>query len=197
MDKQTINKLAAEFTPEKMAAKAQEAEALMKKTGKPFHEVANITPQIENELYVLAKNYYDQGKYEEAVTLFSILCLIHPGQFNFTYGLASSYHQAHDYISAATGFSQAIVQNPSNLMPYYFIGDCYLHLQNYKDASIFFGTAADLVEFLPSPENKIIGERCRLLEKGAKKELSKKNLLKAEKEKQKLKTKATKQIKKK
>lgn len=170
MEKNSLNQVLDgldEATLEATAAKIVEE---MEK-GKSLHEAAGITVSMQEEIYVIAHDYYEQGRYNESLALFQMLARINPNSFRFIYGLASSYHQIKDYINASLGFYTALSLEPSNPMPAFYLADCFLNLESPEDASKFLDMTIAICKMDRSGDYKKLEERCKLIKTSLKQKI--------------------------
>lgn len=149
---------------DQIAKKAEEIQYKMKKEGTSLREACSVTPEIENDLYVLGKHFYDQGKNKEAGCIFQSLTLFSPNNFDYVYGLASAYHQTGDFVNAAVGFYRSFLLNPKNPLTMYYLSDCFIQLEDPVDALSFLDTTIAMVDSLHEERYQPIKERCILLQ---------------------------------
>ncbi|MBS0623831.1 MAG: tetratricopeptide repeat protein [Verrucomicrobia bacterium] len=166
----TLDIVAKAFQPANLAKKANELVEKIQKEKKTFKEASGISDRMENEFYVLAKHYYDQGRYGEAVALFSALSRINPTQYAYLYGLGSCYHQLKDYLNASLGFYGAFSINPEEPMTTYYLADCFVHLGSKDDAVRFLDLTISIAEAVNAQQYASLTERCRLIKDKLKKE---------------------------
>lgn len=140
----------------------------MEKEGKTLKEAIGINDAMENEVYVLAKHYYELCKYQEAITLFTALCKIDPNNFNYAYGLASAYHQSGDFINASLGYYTSFLIEPTNPLSTYYLADCFMNLQSEEDARNFLDTTICIVEANKDATQYPLAERCKLIKSSLK-----------------------------
>ncbi len=147
-----------------IAKKAGEIESQIKKEGKTIREAFAISPEVENDMYVLAKYFYDQGKNQEAGSIFQSLLLFAPNNFDYAYGLASAYHQSGDFINASMGFYRSFLLNPKNPFSTYYLSDCFIQLEDPQDALNFLDTTLAIVDAVKQEEYQPLKERCLLMQ---------------------------------
>ncbi len=162
MEKNAFNQVLDTLTEENIEATAAKILEEMDK-GKSLHEAAGITVSMQEEIYVIAHDYYEQGRYNESLALFQMLARINPNSFRFIYGLAASYHQIKDFINASLGFFTALSLEPFNPMPAFYLADCFLNLESPEDASRFLDITIAICEEDRSGEYKKLMERCKLI----------------------------------
>lgn len=168
------DKIIKELDPTRLGKRASALADKMEKEGKSLKEAAGITDGMENEIYVLGKNYYDRGLYGEAVTIFEALCRINPTRYPYVFGLASAYHQAKDFINASLGFYTAFTLEPTNPLNTYYLADCMINLDAYEDATNFLELTIGIAEATGEEHYKPLAERCRLIKSSLKQKDTKK-----------------------
>lgn len=162
------NELMNALTKGDLIEKANALQEKMDKEGLSLKEASGITDDIENELYVLGKYYYDQGSYKHAKTIFLVLNNIRPNKYSYVFALASAYHQLKDYINASLGFYTALTLEPTDPMNAYYLADCFICLEAYKDADRFLDIVISIYETSKKEEYKHLAERCRLIKSSIK-----------------------------
>ncbi|MCH9608546.1 MAG: hypothetical protein S4CHLAM45_11240 [Chlamydiales bacterium] len=173
MDKAKLNTILENLSEESLDSTANELLAEMNQ-GKSLQEAAHITPEFQEEIYVIAHDYYNQGKYNEGIALFQMLTYINPESFRFMYGLASSYHQSKDYLHAILGFHTALSLEPLNPLPAYYMSDCFTHLNANEDAIRYLDLSIAICdEEKKNKEFLKIKERCKLLKASLMKQMKK------------------------
>lgn len=164
MEKRLLNKVLDNLNEDNMEATANKILAELEK-GKSLQEATGITPSMQEEMYIIAHDYYEQGKYTEALALFQMLARLNPNSFRFIYGLASCYHQMKDFINASLGFYTALGLEPLNPMPAFYLGDCFLNLESPADAERFFDMTIAICEEDRKKQFETLKERCKLIKK--------------------------------
>jgi type III secretion system low calcium response chaperone LcrH/SycD len=138
--------------------------------GMTLKDATGISDDALEEIYSLAYNYYNQGKYEEALALFNFLASASPSVYKYVLGLASTYHQMNSFGDAIVGFYIAMHLNPEDPTPAYYITDSFLKLNRPEDAVEY----ADLTikACKDRPEYSELKERCKLIKKNIKNKIS-------------------------
>lgn len=102
--------------------------------GMTLQDATGISDKALEEVYCLAYNFYNQGKYQESIMLFQFLAGASPKAYKYILGLAASYHQIHAYEDAFACFYIALYLDPANPMPAYYATDCCLKQHLYGEA---------------------------------------------------------------
>ena len=138
--------------------------------GIPLYQAAGITPSMQEEIYTIARDYYEQGKYVESLALFQMLSRINPNAFRFIYGAAASFHQIKDYINASLGFFTALSLEPLNPMPAFYLADCFINLEAFEDAIRYLDITIVICEDDKKHQFEQLKERCKLIKATLEKE---------------------------
>jgi len=129
--------------------------------GMTLQDATGVSDEALEEVYCLAYNFYNQGKYRESISLFEFLTGACPKQYKYVLGLAASYHQIQAYNEAFAGFYIALHLEPDNPIPAYFSMDCLLK-QNLKEEALEFAeVTSEICE--QRPEYLELKQRCDLI----------------------------------
>ena len=78
-------------TPEqKVTLSTEEVKDLIVNQGKTFKEIYNLNDTHIEEIYSIAENYYQNGRYVEAKQIFSALATIDSNNYKVALGYASN-----------------------------------------------------------------------------------------------------------
>lgn len=134
--------------------------------GMTLKEATGVSDETLEEVYSLAYTYYNQGRYEESVSLFEFLTGASPTEFKYVLGLAASYHQLKFYQEACVGFFFALQLEPENPIPAWYITDCFLKQEMKEEAGEFAQVTIEICA--ERPEHSELRERCELISKSLK-----------------------------
>lgn len=141
------------------------AQEVLKKMGEnpgmTLKDATGISDEALEQVYSLAYNYYNQGKYIESISLFEILTGACPKTYKYVLGLAASYHQIQAYNDAFLGFYIALNLEPENPIPAYYATDCFLK-QNLREEAQEFAEMTSCI-CADRPEYAHLKERCQLI----------------------------------
>ncbi|MGM0439567.1 MAG: SycD/LcrH family type III secretion system chaperone [Chlamydiota bacterium] len=104
--------------------------------GQDTKDVMGITENFLEGFYAMACSYYNNGKYEKALTAFTILQAIEVGSFRSRFGIASSLHQLERYDEAPEYYFAAGLADPNNPLPFLHVCDCYLKKDDIPSAAL-------------------------------------------------------------
>jgi type III secretion system low calcium response chaperone LcrH/SycD len=129
--------------------------------GMTLKDATGVSDKALEEVYCLAYNFYNQGKYRESISLFEFLAGACPKTYKYILGLASSYHQIQAYNEAFVGFYIALHLEPNNPIPAYYSMDCLLKQNLAEEALEFAEAASQICE--NRPEYAELKQRCELI----------------------------------
>lgn len=135
----------------------------MQDEGKTLASILNLSEEFLEEIYHLGYVYYNQGKHQEAISLFYILVGAVPQNAKYAFALAAAYHQFKDYPHAVLGFTVTYTLDPKNPLPVYFAADCLIKMNNLNEALQLLDTTIAICEDIQ--EYATLKERCTLLKK--------------------------------
>lgn len=165
MSKQLCDAILAKINYDNKELAEQLASEVLKKMeeheGMTIKDAIGISDKALEEVYSLAYNFYNHGKYREAISLFELLTGASPKTYKYVLGLAASYHQIQAYEEAFAGFYIALHLDPANPIPVYYAADCCLKQNLYEEALEFAEMVVEICE--KRPEYKGLKERCELI----------------------------------
>lgn len=100
----------------------------IKRQMKPF------TPKQMEILYAAAYSYYEEGRYSQAVALFTQLILHNPLDARFWQGLASSHQMEGSYSAAARSWATVCLLEPNNPLSHFHAAECFISLGEKEEA---------------------------------------------------------------
>lgn len=93
-------------------------------------ETLNLNPETAQSIYEQAYQLYSAGQYAKAKSLFSVLLVFNPTEFQFLYGYATCCFMQKEYETGADCFVHCGELDSSNPLPYFYAADCYIQLQD-------------------------------------------------------------------
>ena len=98
--------------------------------GATLADLRGLTNDEMEAVYLIAYNFYQQGKIEEAEKVFHFLCLYGHLDKRFWMGLAACRQQLKQYQQAIAAYSYLAVIDTENPYPPMHAADCYLALND-------------------------------------------------------------------
>jgi len=117
--------------------------------GKSFAEATGVTKQNLETFFSIAYNYYNSGKYKEALLIFNVLTVLDFKQPRYHFGLAATHHMLKNYEDALVQYVQTLSFEPLNPIPWFHMADCYLHLKKFEEAANALQNVIEAAKFNP------------------------------------------------
>ncbi len=73
---------------------------------------------------------YNAGKFEEAISYFSVLMSADPGNVKYIFACAASHHMLQNYKKAIELYTFAGVVDPESPLPFYYASDCFIKMHD-------------------------------------------------------------------
>ncbi|GAA0337879.1 SycD/LcrH family type III secretion system chaperone [Morganella psychrotolerans] len=113
----------------------------------------NISEAELEKIYAVAYDFYESGKYQDAESLFQVLCILNHYDSRFFLALgACRQHQEH-YHQALETYSYASLMSPSDPRFPFHAGECLLHMKEFSTAKQAFAGAQLLAKTQPGYES--------------------------------------------
>lgn len=93
-------------------------------------ETLNLNPETAQSIYEQAYQLYSAGQYAKAKSLFTVLLVFNPTEFQFLYSYATCCFMLKEYEIAAECFVHCGDLDSANPLPYFYASDCYIQLQD-------------------------------------------------------------------
>jgi type III secretion system low calcium response chaperone LcrH/SycD len=93
-----------------------------------------FTPKQMEILYSVAYGYYEQGRYAQAIALFTQLILHHPFDPRFWKGLASNHQMEGSYSAAAKVWATVCLLEPNNPLSHFHAAECFISMGEKEEA---------------------------------------------------------------
>lgn len=99
----------------------------------------------QNE-FVIAENYFREGAYEKATTIFKKLYDRSPFNTSYLQRLLSCYQETNQFVTAEELLKTKIQSNPSQVFLYVYLGYNYELQQQKETATIYYGKALSAID---------------------------------------------------
>ena len=86
------------------------------------------------EKFILAKDFYNKGFYNQAKELFIELTTKDPLKEEFWFSLAATYQMQKEYLLASSSYLRALILKPHDAKIYFHIAECMLSLDEKQNA---------------------------------------------------------------
>lgn len=115
---------------------------------KGVNPLATLSKDEAEALYTLGHNYYQQGNYQEAVTLFEWLCRHSTIEGRYLKALGAACQMIERYKTAINAYGLAAVLDIEDPEPSIFACECLLHLSEFDRAKQAYEAAEMQMEKL-------------------------------------------------
>jgi len=106
------------------------------KNGHMPKDVLNLSDQQVEGLYAQAYNFYQTGRYQDAIQIFRLLIMLNASETKYILGLAACLHMMKDYKNAIDTYTMCSVLDPETPIPYYHMSDCFLCMKDPYSAIV-------------------------------------------------------------
>ena len=116
----------------------------------PLKEILGCSPEVIDAVYNQGYQYFQGGKYQEALSVFSFLEYVDDqNPFRCSFTIAACHHYMKNYFDAAAGYLLCSLIDSENPIPHFHLYDCLMKL-NYPLAALnTLYTAITLAEHQP------------------------------------------------
>jgi len=73
---------------------------------------------------------YNSGKFQEALSHFSLLSIADPDNAKYTFGRAACHHMLHEFHKAIELYTMTAIIEPGSPLPFYYSSDCFLKMHD-------------------------------------------------------------------
>nr|NGY95994.1 hypothetical protein [Neochlamydia sp. AcF84] len=147
------------------------------KNGHMPKDLLNLSDQQVEGLYAQGYNFYQTGRYKDAVQVFRLLIMLNANEAKYILGLASCFHMMKEYKNAVDTYTICCVLDPENPIPYYHMSDCFVAMKDPYSTIIALEMA--IKKAGNKPEFQMLKDRALLTIKHLQEEI--KDTIKAEK----------------
>ena len=123
--------------PPKAAPLIEEAIAKIKVDKMAPKEVLAFPPPIMEMMYQQGYNFFQGGKYKDALAIFDVLRMLDLGDSRYTFAIAGCYHYSKEYLDAAANYMIYKVLNPLDPISSFHLYDCFMKA-NYPLSALFY-----------------------------------------------------------
>lgn len=137
----------------------------------PLHEFTKVTRQHLEAIYLNAYNLYQNQRFERAIHLFRMLCMLNHWELKYYLGLAGSYQGMKCYEQAVEIYSLMYFLDSNNPEIPYHAGVCHFFLNHYTEAASAMRMVIGMTQ--DKPEHVDMYKRASVLEERIEKKLQK------------------------
>ena len=99
-------------------------------------DAMKLSPEVIEIIYQHGYKLFQNGKYKEALNIFTTLRQLDITDLRFSFAIAACYHYSKDYLNAAANYSIYKYMDPLNPIPCFHLYDCYMKA-NYPVSALF------------------------------------------------------------
>lgn len=101
---------------------------------KTLSDLKGITKEELEATYAAAYNFYNYGKFDQAESLFTVLCQLDQYEHKFWMGLGASRQMQKKFEEATLAYGMAAVMDENNPNPAMHAADCFIAMKNFSQA---------------------------------------------------------------
>lgn len=106
------------------------------KNGHMPKDVMNLNDKQVEGLYAQAYNFYQTGRYKDAIQIFRLLVMLNANEVKYVLGLGACLHMMKEYKNAVESYTLCCVLDPENPIPYYHMSDCFIEMKDPYSAIV-------------------------------------------------------------
>ena len=109
-----------------------------------LQQVKGLSDEQMEAIYAMAYQYYQFGKYDQAIEMFNLLGMFNPFESKYWMGLAACLQQSKQFDKAQQVYAvAAMTSEPKDPVPHLHAGECCLGAGEIEDAVRAFRMAVD------------------------------------------------------
>lgn len=117
-----------------------------------IRDILGLDDKQMNGLYAMGYNFYQAGKYDDALKIFRALCLFDQLEPKHWIGMGATLQMMKKYEEAANAYGFAAIMDCHDPRPSFHAAECYIALNDKEKAEAALNSVVVLCE--PTPENK-------------------------------------------
>lgn len=130
------------------------------KNGHMPRDIFNLNDRQVETLYAQAYNFYQMGRYFDAIQIFRLLIILNVGEVKYVLGLASCMHMMKEFKNAADIYTFCTILDPENPIPFYHMSDCFLEMKDPHSAYVSLEMAIKKAGI--KPEFQVLKDRAAI-----------------------------------
>lgn len=132
-------------------------------------DIFDITDRQMEGLYTQAYNFYQSGRYQDAMQIFRMLTTLNANESKYILGLAACMHMMKDFKSAIDNYTVCCLLDPESPVPFYHMADCFLETKDELSALMALDMA--IKKAGNKPEFQILKDRASMAHKNLQNEI--------------------------
>lgn len=106
------------------------------KNGHMPKDILNLSDRQVEGLYAQGYNFYQTGRYKDALQIFRLLIMLNANESKYVLGLAACLHLMKEYKNAIDSYTLCSILDPESPIPYYHMSDCFLAAKDKYSAIV-------------------------------------------------------------
>lgn len=119
-----------------------------------------ITPEVMEAIYQQGYLLFQNGKYDDALTIFNVLRTLDINSSRYTFAIAACYHYKKEYLNAAANYLIYKEMKPLDPIPSYHLFDCFSKANIPLSALFYIQNALALAD--KDPKYAALKEKIKL-----------------------------------
>lgn len=100
-------------------------------------DALGMTPEVMEVIYQQGYNFFQNGKYQDALVIFNVLRYLDITDSRYTFAIAACYHYMKEYMDAAANYMIYHQMDPFNPETSFHLYDCFKKA-NYPSSALFY-----------------------------------------------------------
>lgn len=142
------------------------------KNGHMPKDIFNLSDRQVEGLYAQAYNFYQTGRFKDALQIFRLLIMLNAYESKYTLGLGACLHMLKEYKDAVDCYTLCTVLDPQSPIPFYHMSDCFLAMKDPYSAIVALDMAIKRAD--GKPEFQMLKDRATMTMQSLQKEIKEK-----------------------
>lgn len=121
---------------------------------KSLASVRGISSQTMNACYAAAYNFYNHGRFVDALNIFTRLCMFDNMNAKYWLGLGMTRQMLKDFSGAAEAYGLAATLDQTNPKAPFHAADCLIALKDYNMAKMALEAVISIIEKSKQPKKE-------------------------------------------
>lgn len=132
-------------------------------------DVFNIDDQQMEGLYAQAYNFYQTGRFKDAIQIFRLLVSLNSTEAKYVLGLGACLHMMKEYKDAVDTYTACCLLDTESPIPFYHMSDCYIAMKDPFSALVTLDMA--IKKAGSKPEFQMLKDRAAMTMQNIQKEV--------------------------
>jgi type III secretion system low calcium response chaperone LcrH/SycD len=136
-------------------------------------DILNLSDQQIEGLYAQAYNFYQTGRFKDALQIFRLLIMLNANEQKYILGLAACQHMLKEFKNAVDAYTLCSILDPESPIAYYHMSDCFLEMKDPYSAIVALDMA--IKRSGAKPEFQMLKDRAKMTMENLQSEVKEKN----------------------